>query len=237
VGGLPATAVQALYHAATGKTENLTKQLSKNFIIRESDLNQLYFKIMQQLEHFERVAGPTVTIKVQFDNRESQQFSSWVGFKLSDSGKTEIVSNVVLKFEFVIKLPEVPVPQRYVVNIDLFSRFGNLGAAAFITLYAYLKGGDLGGPIQIAYLGSIAIVVWTLSSLLCGHIGALFGSLILRSFVPASVLLTTGDERAFKKVQDRARAATPKLVGYLLTTSGTLLLNVLASFLYAWITR
>jgi hypothetical protein len=73
---LPASAVQALYHAATGKTENLEKQLIKNFIIRKNDLEQLYFKVLQQLEHFEKVAGPTVTVKVRFHNNESQQFSS-----------------------------------------------------------------------------------------------------------------------------------------------------------------
>ena len=74
---LPTTAVQALYHAATGKTENLTKQLTKAFIIRKNDLDQLHFKILQQLQHFTKLAGPTVTIKVQFHNQESQQFSSW----------------------------------------------------------------------------------------------------------------------------------------------------------------
>lgn len=301
LGGLPATAVQALYHAATGKTENLTKQFSKNFVVRKNDLDQLYFKILQQLEHFEKIAPPTVTIKVRFNNRESQQFSSWDRFNFFDSGKVEIVSDVVLKFEFLIKLPDILEPQRYILNIDidsklqlfaedddlgsisflpvnilirafpaltvsidfidylcaknflqiiedwfngletsqnskwskwakrisipwptLFSRLGNIGAAAFIALYAYRKGGNLGGPTQIAYLCSIAIVFWTLSSLFCNHVGRLFGSLISRSYVPATVLLATGDERAFKKVQDRAATAGPKLIGYVIAASVTL---------------
>jgi hypothetical protein len=316
-GGLPATAIQALYHAATGKTENLTKRLSKNFIIRRSDLDQLYFKILQQLEHFEKIAGPTVTIKIVFNNKESQQFSSWDRFKLFDSSKKEIVSDVVLKFEFLIKLPDLPGPQRYILNIDidsrlcvvseddggdfpfrvssilnlilklpslivsidfidylcaknflqivedwfaalessptskwakwgsqesitwprLFRQLANLGAAAFLALYAYLKGGNLGGPTEIAYLGSIIITVWTLSSLICGHIGNLFSASIVRSFVPATVLLTTGDERAYAKVQARAKAATPKLIGYILKASSALIFNVVASFLYAWLIR
>jgi len=241
VSGLPASAVQALYHAATGKTENLTKQLSKEFIIRRYDIEQLYIKIMQQLEHYEKVAGPTVTVKVRFGNHESQQFSSWERFKLFDSGRTEIVSDLVLKFEFVIKLPEIKSAQRYVLNIDIDSKlpvyieqgrarlsflsfilfledmpsltvsvdfidylcaknfvqivedwfatldsspstqwrrwckrvsmpwpimfrtvFSNIGAAAFLAIYTYLKGPDLGGTTQLMYLLCVTIVAWTL---------------------------------------------------------------------------
>jgi hypothetical protein len=119
---LPATAVQALYHAATGKTETLEKLAAKNFILRKNDLDQLRFKVLQQLAHFETIAGPTITVKVRFYNSENQQFSSWDRFQIFDSGKTEIVSDVVVKFEFVIKLPEIPNPQRYILTVDLDSK-------------------------------------------------------------------------------------------------------------------
>ena len=119
---VPTSALQALYHAATGKTENLEKRLTKNFIVRKDDVTQLYFKIMQQLEHFERVAGPTITVKVSFHNHEHQQFSSWERFAIFDTGKSEIVSDIVIKFEFLIRLPEQQTPQRYVLNIDIDSK-------------------------------------------------------------------------------------------------------------------
>ena len=269
---------------------------------------------MQQLEHFERVAGPTITVKVSLNNHEHQQFSSWERFTFFDSGKAEIVSDIVIKFEFLIKLPEQRDPQRYVLNIDidsklpmvvddnirggifdlffgiekipslnvsidfidylcaknflqiveewfnaleesptpkwykqlsdlplnwrfLFSKFANLGAAAFIALYAYLNGGNLRNITQIIYLGSVAIVLWTISTVLFAHIGHLFANVISKSFIPATILLTTGDERAFKKVQERACAAVPKMFVYGLTIIVALCLNVAASFLYAWMTR
>jgi hypothetical protein len=95
---VPASTLQALYHAATGKTENLQKRFTKNFLVRRHGIEQLYIKILQQLDLFERVAGPTVTIKVGFHNHESQQFSSWERFKIFDMRKAEIVSAVVIKF-------------------------------------------------------------------------------------------------------------------------------------------
>ena len=315
---VPASAIQALYHAATGKTENLHKRLIKNFIVRKPDLEQLYFKVLQQLDHYERVAGPTITVKVSFHNHEHQQFSSWERFRLFDSSKAEIVSDVVIKFECLIRLPEQLDPQRYVLNVDIdsklpvvvdadnevntqfglfgmffglekipsldisvdfidylcaknlvqivedwfntleesptpkwyaklsnlpfnwrfmFNRVANIGAAAFIALYAYLNGNALQKPVHIVYLGSVTIVAWTLSTLLCTHLGHLFGSMISKSLIPATVLLTTGDDRAFNKIRDRARTVVPKMVLYGLTVVGTVFLNVLASGLYAWMTR
>src|SRR5205814_4525790 len=53
---------------------------------------------------------------------ESQQFSSWRRFKLFDMVKAEIVSEVVIKFEFLIRLPDLTTPQRYVLNIDIDSK-------------------------------------------------------------------------------------------------------------------
>jgi hypothetical protein len=119
----------------------------------------------------------------------------------------------------------------------MFSKFSNIGAAAFIALYAYLKGGDLGSPVQIVYLGAVAIVIWTICNLVCGHMGFLFETVMSKKLIPATILLTIGDERAFKKIQDRARTVVPKMVCYASTTASTLVVNVVASFLYAWITR
>jgi hypothetical protein len=49
----PIGAIQALYHAATGKIENLKKGFTKNFVVRKNDLEQLHYRILQQLDHFE----------------------------------------------------------------------------------------------------------------------------------------------------------------------------------------
>jgi hypothetical protein len=61
-------------------------------------------------------------VKVSFHNEESQHFSSWERFKLFDSGKAEIVSEVVIKYEFLIRLPELKDPQQYILNIDVDSK-------------------------------------------------------------------------------------------------------------------
>jgi hypothetical protein len=103
------------------------------------------------------------------------------------------------------RVTDMPVSWRYI-----FARFPNIGAAAFIALYAYLKGGNLGTSAQIVYLGAVAIVVWTICNLLCGHMGYLFERAMSEKLIPATILLTIGDERAFGKIPENARKVLPR---------------------------
>ena len=313
---LPASAVQALYHAATGKTENLTKRLTKNFIVTKDDLNQLYLKINQQLEHFEKIAGPTVTVNVKFANSEIQQFSSWERFSFFDSGTSEIISEIIVKFEFVIKLPDINDPQRYVLTVDIdsklpvaarnegslddiplhiihyisetspsltisvdfidylcaknlsqiveewfkileesrttkwlsrarrsfmwwpqiFNRIALVGSAIFLSSYCYFRDGYLGNSGQIVYLISFAIILWAIMSIFCDRVGDLFSEVIFKSFIPPIILITRGDERAFKRIKDRADRAVPKLILYSVSVFGALAVHLVASFIYSWLT-
>ena len=108
---LPATALQALYHEVTGKTENLTKRLTKNVQIKKDDLDRLVAMLHQQLQHYILPAGPTTTIKLSYHTKQSQLFSSWERFKIRDSATMDITSELVIKFEFLLSLPETQTPQ------------------------------------------------------------------------------------------------------------------------------
>ena len=55
---VPHAALQALYHAVTGKTENLSKSLNKNVLVGFDDICQLHARIEQQLEHYVLVTSP-----------------------------------------------------------------------------------------------------------------------------------------------------------------------------------
>jgi hypothetical protein len=74
---LPKTALQALYHAVTGKTETYSKTLSNNVIITYREVEQLYLRISQQIGHYELVADPTVTVVVKHSDSKKLQYSSW----------------------------------------------------------------------------------------------------------------------------------------------------------------
>jgi len=42
ISSLPKTALQAIYHAATGKTESLTKDITGNVVINVGDIDRLF---------------------------------------------------------------------------------------------------------------------------------------------------------------------------------------------------
>ncbi len=118
---MPRTALQAIYHAVTGKTENLSKTLRKNVIIRYADVEQLYIRMKQQIEHYSLVAEPTVTVVLKQADSKSVQYSSWEKFRLFQVNSTEITSELNLRFEFLTQIPNTPAPQRFVININLDS--------------------------------------------------------------------------------------------------------------------
>lgn len=117
-----ASLIQAIYHAATGKTENLSKRYTRNVIVRKGDLDQLKYKLKQQLDLHELVVEPTISIKAIFNNEEQQQYSSWERFSALETSRTEITSEIIVRYEFLIKLPNsTEKPQRYIVTVDIDS--------------------------------------------------------------------------------------------------------------------
>ena len=121
IDSLPKTALQAIYHAVTGKTENYSKSLNGNVRIQSHDIDRLYESIIQQIEHYTVIAPPTTTIIVKTSNSKSIQYSSWERFKVIQVNIQEVTSEVAMKIEFVAMLPNTDTPQRCIINILLDS--------------------------------------------------------------------------------------------------------------------
>lgn len=121
VAALPKTAVQALYHAATGKTENLSREFDGNVIIKGRDIERLYDIIIDQLRLYKIVAGPTVTVVVKNTNKKSTTYSSWERFSCLMTSGSDVTSEVILRFEFIISVPNTCIDQRCIINVGLDS--------------------------------------------------------------------------------------------------------------------
>ena len=111
---LPKTALQAIYHAVTGKTENMTKELKGSVVINYSDIDILYGMVMDQLGHYDPICPPTVTLVVRHAEEKSVTYSSWERFKVLQTHHLDVTSEVIIKFEFVIRLPNTSTDQRCV---------------------------------------------------------------------------------------------------------------------------
>jgi hypothetical protein len=137
---LPKSAIQAIYHAVTGKTENYRKQIDGNVFIDFDDIERLHSIVLQQLEHYEVVAGPTTTIVIKDGDSKTYTYSSWERFKVFEINTVDVTSEINIKYEFVTRLPNTETPQRCVINITLDSALPVLKEARKSREYASLLG-------------------------------------------------------------------------------------------------
>lgn len=118
---LPKTAIQAIYHAVTGRTENLSKWLHGNVIVKNGDFSRLHAMLQDQWNIHPLLADPTTTIIVNTEHDRKIQYSSWPRFQALQIESKEITSDIVLRIEFVTELPNTSTPQRCVININIDS--------------------------------------------------------------------------------------------------------------------
>jgi hypothetical protein len=73
------------------------------------------------LIYTKKIIEPTVTVVVKQKEGKAVTYSSWARYKALRTSNHDITSEFLLKFEFVIQLPNTPSPQRCVVNVNLDS--------------------------------------------------------------------------------------------------------------------
>ncbi len=118
---MPMTAIQAIYHHVTGKTENMKQDFDGNVSICSNDVDRLHQMILDQIATHHVEFGPTVTVEVKHANDRAFHHSSWEHYKSVVPSTREITSEMTLKFELVLNLQGSVGPQRCVINILLDS--------------------------------------------------------------------------------------------------------------------
>jgi hypothetical protein len=118
---LPPKALQAVYHAATGKVATTEKSLRRNVVIDNTAVENLYHRICQEFDVQNLLAEPTVTVVIRYDEDGSCSYSSWERFTKITSIEDKSTSAVELKFEAILKVPGTDTPQRLVITVGLDS--------------------------------------------------------------------------------------------------------------------
>lgn len=115
------SALQAIYHAVTGKTENYSKAIDGNVVVKKDDIENLYERLRQQIEHYDLLADPTVTVVVKNENNKTVTYSSWERFNALRVNNHDLTSQFLLKIEMVIRLPKTETDQRFIISISIDS--------------------------------------------------------------------------------------------------------------------
>lgn len=118
---LPNSVIQSIYHAATGKTESLSRTLSENVIVNFDDILDLTCKLNDQLGIHSQAVDPTVTIITKHEGGKTLVYSSLERFNALPIGNSEPTSEVIVKIETVIIAPCTNQAQRIVITVSIDS--------------------------------------------------------------------------------------------------------------------
>lgn len=308
--------IQAIYHAATGKTESTSKSIHKTVLVRHADLDRLVALIRHQLKLYTVVAGPTVTASFRLTNKKTYKFSSWERFSLHNEISNHITSDVHLKFEFIIQLPEAAQPQRCIINVHVDSkllmfednefnnnidpnfihilgleipairftveyvdfllgetfvsvidkwadsleeikaknflskiyklriswrlvsdRVGLIGLAIFLGIFSHVAPEGGMSILSIVQLAAVSCILYAIFSLGLRGFAVRFERNLPRCFLQSMIVLTDADKRLSQKALEGREAAAKILPQYIASWFMAIILNVIASFIYAWISR
>ena len=271
--------------------------------------------LTQQIEHYTLVAGPTVTINIKQADKGTVQYSSWERFNTFRVGSAEVTDSIILKYEFIIRLPNTPSPQRCVINVSLdsglpiivdsetsqrhgparmfglfltlgdyktveisidfvdfliakvfsttveewFSKlervprsdlaklflkklsiinnivgnFDKIGVAIFFSCYIWFGGGFSNNLDRLVHAASIALTLWGVFSILSQILLNSIATTISNVILPSVIILSDGDERAYKRILEKIGSPYSVLIKLIFTILFGISINIVSSFLYA----
>ncbi len=117
-----------------------------------------------------------------------------------------------------------------------FGQLGRMGMATFLGAYVFFSKGHFGSLAQATFAVAVGLLLWALLVITESTLTPMLLKRITANVVPSVILLTEGDRQAFNRVKANMNSSVQTIFGFL----GTILLgfstNILASYVYAWLT-
>lgn len=113
--------IQDIYNEFTGKSEEVSKGYNKPIQVALADIEQLNSKIGQLQEQY-NICSKNCSVTIYYDEDTREVFSSFERFRMYDASRVNPVESVLLKYDFLIKLPQTNRLQNYTLSIRLASR-------------------------------------------------------------------------------------------------------------------
>lgn len=112
--------LKALFHLLNGKPDSSLKIFPKDVKIYLKDLAVLYENMNEKLDQYD-LAGREISIDIKFENNKIKTYSDWNSFFNANWEIPESIESMIIKWDFLIKLPHYDVPQRHTAVIRLAS--------------------------------------------------------------------------------------------------------------------
>jgi hypothetical protein len=123
IGGTQITVqqLQQIYSELTGKSESISKYYDDPIRLTFDDIEQIHHRILQTWEQY-NVISSTCSFTVYYLRNTKDQFNTLDRLRFQIGSGSEPVESLLLKYEFLIILPNLTKPQTYSVSIRVVSR-------------------------------------------------------------------------------------------------------------------
>ena len=117
---IPREALQAMFYMFTGKPDSIVKIFDRRIVITIRDIEELNLSIAEKLDNH-RIEGVFASVDIGYENNKIDRLSSWDDFVSKNWNIADITDHILVKWDFLIKLPKNPVPQRHTLVVRLSS--------------------------------------------------------------------------------------------------------------------
>lgn len=110
---------KAVYNAMTAKPDCRSKAYPVDVIIGLEDIVELNDKIFEKFRVQYENVGFSVNVIVSIKGRQKLEFSTWKSFEDHKWTESEIITGIVMTWEFNVKLPKLSVPQKHTLTVKM----------------------------------------------------------------------------------------------------------------------
>ena len=121
VAEIPKEGIKSLFHTLVGRPDSEEIILHRLIKISPDDIFQLKDAIIRKLDNH-KVVSISIKIDIAFEDDRIKQFGSWKAFEDFNWISSEVTSEVLIVFDFLVEMPNFKVPQRHTVSVRIMAR-------------------------------------------------------------------------------------------------------------------
>ena len=113
--------LQQIHSELTGKDESISRYYDEAIQLTLEDVDSLHHRIMQTWEQY-RIVSTAFSFTIYYLRNTKDQFSTFDRARMQIPAGAEPVESVLLKYDLLVVLPNVPKAQTYSISIRIVSR-------------------------------------------------------------------------------------------------------------------
>lgn len=110
---------RAVYNAMTAKPDCRSRAYTRNVIVEFGDICELNKRITDKFKKQYDNAGFSMNALISLKGREKLELPNWLSFEEHNWIESQVITGMVLTWEFNVLLPKYDVPQRHTLTIKI----------------------------------------------------------------------------------------------------------------------